>query len=772
MKDTAHLKGFGRLSTLLIAQGYSPVRSYRFERFVNKLMKHRGPRGAILYLSALGDQCSKELTGWPEKDPSQTWVRKSHYYSFRKYGNVHLLRRLTKIKRHIIYDRPTPEQVIKFLGAVERPDPDEGPVFTASSLVQRGMESIRSSLPIKHNWKSRKSHISYVKRELASGQSPKRALERAFTRLTQDVQHLAYMGFLDDPEIMDLVCQSLRPFNRDEVIRLCNIKVASTRVPSDTVGTVHGTQEPGGKLRCYGAPRLIYQDLLEPLKEYLMMTLQALDTDACFKVDKAVEQVRLWIENGDTVYSLDQSNATDSFPLILLLVALMQIKRIPAVYIKLFRLVCEGNWAVSEDLVSYFERTIIRWFVGQPLGSGPSFGAYSVAHHGYIRGLCDLHGVPYSDYWELGDDFVTRNALLARVYRNGLDAMGVKISMEKSVVSETVAEFAGYTITSKAAFRPGKWREVTEDSLLQFVMEPGYDYKLVLPRFWVPLIERMRETCYPFGLHKPDLVSLNDDGRFQFVDSVINMFTRTLIVNDTIGELDEINETPYFDNGCLYRAYVKYNRIAVRLYDELREHPMFSQLKESHVQRYRTSFLITNTFPGDPPRVEWFATDTFGRLFQRTFPIGHPEVLQRGSSRVEFLRPGGSGMVHYTTSKEELSLGKLPIDVYTQLQDCANLVWSFVSSLTPQNVETFGSVESLISVWIASVPFLRDLYKTSTSLPEPLDIVRDCLAHFPFYGLKDFSQRPRSFITRIRRYAQAKDILPSTRVPLPRKRVR
>lgn len=258
------------------------------------------------------------------------------------------------------------------------------------------------------------------------------------------------------------------------------------------VGDIHLTHEPGLKTRYFASPNLIVQRALEPLKDSLLDLLNRIPWD-CTKNQRKADKVILSTLNlGRMVHSVDLSSATDAFPwewqravLDNLLVGKEARKGLGL----LIAVVEQGYWNLPDG-------SQVRFSAGQPLGLGPSFPAFTLAH-GIL--LYALNGYKWNeDFFVLGDDIIILDDALHERYRKVLQGWAVEISEAKSFSSSNIAQFAGVTYTQTGAFWVPKWRPLTEDSLLD------------LAAWWYPgltkgfkdhsLIERVLSLPIPWGI--------------------------------------------------------------------------------------------------------------------------------------------------------------------------------------------------------------------------------------------------------------------------------
>jgi len=157
------------------------------------------------------------------------------------------------------------------------------------------------------------------------------------------------------------------------------------------------------------------------------------------------------------------SGATDYFPLSLQILILKEIFPYDLDSVNLFHDISRGVWQ--------YGATKIRWSKGQPLGLYPSFGSFALVHGlllFYLNG--DRHN---DDFFVLGDDVVILNFELYERYISLLSKIECPISHSKSLVSNTVAEFAGKLLTKHGVVEQTKWRNISDDSFLDNLRNIG-----------------------------------------------------------------------------------------------------------------------------------------------------------------------------------------------------------------------------------------------------------------------------------------------------------
>jgi hypothetical protein len=243
-------------------------------------------------------------------------------------------------------------------------------------------------------------------------------------------------------------------------------------VPFGYVGNIGLLQEPGLKLRAVANPNRVLQLALEPLGRSLFKWLATLPEDCCFHQETGVRDAQGWLAQGRKVYSFDLSNATDVIPLSQL-IGICRAVKVPEAHWMLLYLAATGTWLVPLKS-SVRESVQLRWKRGTPLGLYPCFALFSIWHHCLVRGICVSVGALDFPYRILGDDIVIASPEVAEEYQRVMGELGVSISMDKSVESANVAEFAGRVITRGAILHGLKYGDDTLDnSFLEQVKNCG-----------------------------------------------------------------------------------------------------------------------------------------------------------------------------------------------------------------------------------------------------------------------------------------------------------
>jgi len=263
----------------------------------------------------------------------------------------------------------------------------------------------------------------------------------------------------------------------------------------DHLGIIGGKicflQEPGGKLRPIASPLRVHQEALRPLGQCIYRMVSSLPWDCTFDQMKAVPFIQSRLANGGQVHSVDLSSATDMFPLSLQITALSAIIHCDDQdHISLFEDISRSTW--------YSPLGKLRWKRGQPLGLYPSFGCFTLTHGLLLRYLNGGHD---NAFFIVGDDVVILKNSLKDAYLAILDQMSCPWSMEKSLSSNRLAEFAGKIITSEWVIPQMKWRQLSDDNFLDLCRELGQRSRVLLTARQRRVFDRVKHLVSPIGLN-------------------------------------------------------------------------------------------------------------------------------------------------------------------------------------------------------------------------------------------------------------------------------
>nr|QIS88018.1 MAG: RNA-dependent RNA polymerase [la Roche virus] len=220
-------------------------------------------------------------------------------------------------------------------------------------------------------------------------------------------------------------------------------------VSTSFAGHLTMLQEGGCKGRVVAVPNLWIQWLMEPLHKVLDELIQWLPSDCVHNQRLGAGFIRNSLREGKKLFCFDLSSATDVFPIELQSSVLQALGLIR--YALSLEKIAQYKWDARFDQKTYSYR------VGQPMGCYGSFPLFHLTH------LILLSMYAEGDNFRiLGDDVIINDSTLARKYANALHHLDVPISMEKTIESERLGEFAGFIgFTTKSGnprtYRPFKY---------------------------------------------------------------------------------------------------------------------------------------------------------------------------------------------------------------------------------------------------------------------------------------------------------------------------
>lgn len=254
-----------------------------------------------------------------------------------------------------------------------------------------------------------------------------------------------------------------------------------SRTSVDAVGRLGVTQEAGYKLRVFASPNIVYQCAMSRLKRQLFHLLRKVKWDCTYNQSIGTDWVRVQLNQGRKVWSIDLSDATNNFPLEVQLNVLREIG-CKQEDVELFQRLSKAPWSTTHG-----DKDKIRWTVGQPLGLGPSFAAFALTHGLLVWSIARANRVT-DCFRVLGDDIVISEESVAHQYFDVLAKLGIPISKDKTISSYHYAEFAGKVVSREGTIATLKWREPSDRSFLDVV-------RLLGPRSLALLRRRQRRVA-------------------------------------------------------------------------------------------------------------------------------------------------------------------------------------------------------------------------------------------------------------------------------------
>jgi hypothetical protein len=258
------------------------------------------------------------------------------------------------------------------------------------------------------------------------------------------------------------------------------------------VGHINVTQEPGFKARFYADPFIWIQRVLDPLKDSLMQNLTKYPWDCTFDQRKADERIVASLNQKETVYCFDLSDATNLFPLSIQAFVLERSYKGTPYMLPFFFDACNSYWKMHDQVLRKFGR-------GQALGLGPSFPLFAWSHGLLLRAL--LGRKWKKDFYIIGDDVVILNPNLAKRYSKALEDLDVDWSPSKTLQSDVIAEFGGALYTRDGLLWNPKWIPLRRDNVLDVVSWWGLRFlECVCPVQIRGLVSQVLALPEPWGI--------------------------------------------------------------------------------------------------------------------------------------------------------------------------------------------------------------------------------------------------------------------------------
>jgi hypothetical protein len=251
------------------------------------------------------------------------------------------------------------------------------------------------------------------------------------------------------------------------------------------LGRLHDLYEPAGKIRVVAIVDYWTNAVLKPLHDWMFDLLRLIPSDATFDQEGRLKE---FCQRGYTdCWSVDLSAATDTIPLELYRALMRPILGDHLVNLWL-ELLTGRNFLhkfapkTEREFHSPTDFDLVKYGRGQPMGALSSWSSMAMVHHLLVqyaaflqenKFLSDLHAIDYlmgiqverlklswfKDYLVLGDDVIIAHEGIAREYLRLAEALGIKVSLMKSFISEdgfinfASQSFVGTTNVSPLSFK-------------------------------------------------------------------------------------------------------------------------------------------------------------------------------------------------------------------------------------------------------------------------------------------------------------------------------
>lgn len=456
-----------------------------------KWVTHNGPEWAVKRFKSLKVDLIRQHGGLV---PLTTWVRKNRHGKF--YGAIGALFRWAEIgekqfsrvlQTFCIYTSETSEtetsvQLEKFLGAVSCQTPtgltvEEQSALSWTAMLLVGPQTISREDNRLITYRGSSEKFAPLPHNQGSCPQDRNILtELTWMRKMSNLSFVMKHRALYAP-VLQGIGQMTKHHPIDELD------------PISYAGEVHFIQEPGYKLRAVASPYRIHQLALLPLGQSLGRIVKSLPWDCTYRQEDAFPIIQEKLKSGCTIHSVDLSNATDFFPLDIQVNVLRTIfGDVPD--LKLFQDISRMSWKSKYG--------VIQWKRGQPLGLFPSFFAFTLTHGLVLASLCENRT---DQFLVVGDDVVIFNDDLYTKYIEFLNKTSCPYSLEKSISSKFLAEFAGKVVTPSSVIPQLKWRKMSNDSFLDLAKLLGPRSRELMTKRQQAVFDAVKHLQPPIGLN-------------------------------------------------------------------------------------------------------------------------------------------------------------------------------------------------------------------------------------------------------------------------------
>lgn len=188
--------------------------------------------------------------------------------------------------------------------------------------------------------------------------------------------------------------------------------------------------DKAGKTRTIAVIDYYSQRALRPLHRGLMAILQSLVSDGTFSHNNVGEYAKQKTKEQSFIYCADLTAFTDRFPSIIQRYLLFELlKGREKLATAFWTLLAERQFTVA------WSKDIITYNCGQPMGAYGSWPLCTLAHHLVVEYCArDIKHIK-DQYRMIGDDLIITNEVVARRYQEVIEALGVSINLNKTVIS-------------------------------------------------------------------------------------------------------------------------------------------------------------------------------------------------------------------------------------------------------------------------------------------------------------------------------------------------
>jgi hypothetical protein len=472
--------------------GIKPKESARWAQIIDQMIKHNGKEFTVSRLKLLVEALKNNVkTGeYHIPDLFATRVNKRgqkiikdglihNLLSAKTDNEIFIAQSVFKVHTLIVIDEkvnnivyPTRKQLKKFMTAVNedlKSSDDQAYANLSIRMFNEGVRMGRSFQKKGHNVNANLVPLRYLPKGTKSSPVTKfykkdgSLTSELIPNVKRDNIHTKDIGILIFDKAWNTLCSNHIQeateaiWGKGDFVSLFRNRSKSF-LPNIFIGSVNWIQEPSCKLRAVMSVDGAIQALAEALKMKTKSLIESFKQCHTSDHDAGRILVRDWLEEGKVVYAYDASNYTERLPLEIQLSILKGLKStgfITEFDYKVFELASRGQY---KDTLH--DRTL-RYKVGQPQGFGPSFNVATMAHLAIIHS-CITKPHQHTLFSVIGDDVVIADKELADAYVKQMAVLGMQINQEKSLISDSVSEYAGKIITKESVILSAKIKRIHE----------------------------------------------------------------------------------------------------------------------------------------------------------------------------------------------------------------------------------------------------------------------------------------------------------------------
>lgn len=225
-------------------------------------------------------------------------------------------------------------------------------------------------------------------------------------------------------------------------------------------GHISFIQEGGCKARVVAVPNAWCQGIFQTLHQHLASLATRFPQSCMHDQNKGAYFMQAQLNEGKTLFCFDLSSATDRFPIQLQQAVLEGLGL--SDWSLAFGEISKAPWRVKTRVDGAAVDEIWHYQTGQPMGLYGSFPLFHLTHILLLGVLAKEVGTgPEETFRVLGDDVIISDPSLAKIYERTLHHCGVEVSPAKTIISDHLAEFAGFlahrTTQGIFVYRPYKY---------------------------------------------------------------------------------------------------------------------------------------------------------------------------------------------------------------------------------------------------------------------------------------------------------------------------